>query len=140
MTLHLDGYRKIIDHAATHGIRVVVENFGWMSGDPYSVPRLIAAVDRDLAASPDTGSWVDNEVRYAGVERCFPLAVTCDYKAFVLGPQGEHEEYDLHRCWEIGSRSRFTGPWCLEHWNENTASLFDAETVARHDRRWAAAG
>jgi hypothetical protein len=120
---HIDGYRALVDHAANHGLRVVVENYGWMADDPDSVPRLIDAVDRDLAASPDTGSWSNNDVRYAGLARTFPLAVTCDYKAFVMGPDGEHEDYDLQRCFRIGHDAGFRGPWCIEHWHEDTPTL-----------------
>ena len=122
MGLHIDGYRAVADYAGERGIQVVVEEYGWMRGNADSVPRLIEAVDRGLGASPDTGSW-EAEVRYAGLARCFPLAVTCDYKAFVLGPDGEHADYDLRHCWQLGRDAGFRGPWCFEHWNESLSDL-----------------
>ena len=51
---------------------------------------------------PDTGNWAD-DVRYAGLEKAFPHAVTCDFKAFELGADGSGDRYartcecDLHR-------------------------------------------
>jgi hypothetical protein len=122
MQIHIDGYRALADYAATNDIQVIVEEYGWMRGDPDSVPTLIDAVDRGLAASPDTGSW-DDDARYEGLARCFPLAVTCDYKAFVLSADGEHTDYDLRRCWQLGRDTGFRGPWCFEHWNESLPDL-----------------
>jgi hypothetical protein len=123
MDLHIAGYRALVEYADSRGLQVIVENYGWMSTDVDSTPDLIAAVDRGLHTSPDTGSWDSTEVRYAGLERIFPLAVTCDYKAFVLGPDGEHEDYDLRRCFNIGRDAGFRGPWCIEHWNGDWSSL-----------------
>ncbi|MBT3346757.1 MAG: sugar phosphate isomerase/epimerase [Gemmatimonadetes bacterium] len=123
MDLHIAGYRALVEYANTRNIQVIVENYGWMSNDIDSTPDLIKAVDRDLHTSPDTGSWADNAVRYPGLERIFPLAVTCDYKAFVLGPDQTHEDYDLRRCFTIGRDAGFRGPWCIEHWNSDWSAL-----------------
>jgi hypothetical protein len=136
----VDGLRELADYAASHGIGLLVENGGWMASDPASVPELIHAVGHNFAASPDTGSW-DDDVRYEGLARAFPLAVTCDYKAWDLGPNGEHEPYDLHRCFTIGREAGFRGPWCLEHPNRDRDSLFRELAMLRDMlRRWTEEG
>ena len=111
------GLQELADYAASRGIGLLVENGGWMASDQDSVPELIQAVGPNFAASPDTGGW-DDDVRYEGLARAFPLSVTCDYKAWDLGPNGEHELWDLHRCFAIGREAGFRGPWCLEHPNK----------------------
>lgn len=116
-------YRELIDYAAPHKIQLLVENFGWMQGDPDALPAVVKAVGRNLAASPDTGNWRDNDTRYAGLARAFPLAVTCDFKAFALGADGSHAAYDLKRCFRIGWDAGFRGPWCLEHFHDDLKSL-----------------
>ena len=137
MKIHVASYRRLADFAAKHKVQMLVENFGWMQGDPESVPKLLKAIDRNVAACPDTGNWSSNEVRYAGLAKVFPLAVTCDYKARQLGPQGEHALYDLKRCFEIGWSAGFRGPWCLEHANRDRSALFRELALLRDMlRKW----
>jgi hypothetical protein len=110
-------YRELIDHAAPHGISLLVENFGWMSSDPEAVPEMIKTIGPGVAAQPDTGNWADNEVRYAGLARTFPLAASCDFKFMALAEDGSHAAYDLKRCFDIGWDAGFRGPWFFEHAN-----------------------
>jgi hypothetical protein len=134
------GYRELIDYAAQKGISLLIENFGWLASDPAAIPELVEAVGKGLAAQPDTGNWSDNEVRYAGLARAFPLAVSCDFKARSLGPQGQHEEYDLKRCFDIGWDSGFRGPWCFEHSHNNLPELYRGLGSLRDRlRQWIAA-
>jgi len=131
MAIHVDSYRELTDYAAKRNIRMLVENFGWTESDPESVPKLVKAVDRSLAVSPGTGNWKDNTVRYKGLAAAFPLAVSCDFKAHKLGPKGEHEPYDLNRCFDISWKTGFRGPWCLEHKNSNRDDFFRELTLLR---------
>jgi len=124
MKLHVAAYRRLADYAAKRGVQMLVENYGWMEDDADSVAKLIKAVGKGIAASPDTGNWKDNTVRYAGLAKTFPLAVTCDFKARQLGPKGEHKLYDLKRCFDIGWKAGFHGPWCLEHAHRDRKTLF----------------
>lgn len=114
MKIHLASYRELADFAAQNKVQMVVENYGWMESDIDSVPAVIKGVGKNIAAAPDTGNWDNNEHRYAGLAKCFPLAVTCDFKTRKLGPMGEHPEYDLRRCFDIGWKAGFKGPWCME--------------------------
>jgi hypothetical protein len=124
MELHVTSYRELADYAQERGIQMLVENYGWMAADPESVPKLIQAVGRNLAACPDTGNWENDTVRYAGLAKAFPFAVTCDFKARELGSNGEHAAYDLRRCFQIGWQAGFRGPWCLEHAHRDRQQLF----------------
>ena len=121
---HVSAQRQLADYCAARNMQLLIENYGWMATDAASVPTLIAAIDRNVAACPDTGNWANNEVRAAGLKATFPLAVTCDFKARELGPQGEHAAYDLKSCFTIGWQAGFRGPWCLEHANRDRSALF----------------
>jgi len=130
-------YRELIDHAAPQGITLLIENFGWMQNDPDAIPRMIREVGQGLAAQPDTGNWTSNEVRYAGLAKAFPLAVSCDFKAKTMGADGNHAEYDLKRCFEIGWNAGFRGPWCIEHFHADLASLYKEMGMLRDMlRKW----
>lgn len=119
--LLIDGLRELADYAGQRNIGVLVENYGWMQAD--AVPDLINEVRRDLLAAPDTGNWANNEVRYTGLARCFPQAVTCDFKVKYLGPKGQHPAYDLERCFRIGREAGYRGPWCIEHGHREMKEL-----------------
>ncbi len=121
---HLDALRRLADHASERGLTLLIENYGWMQGDPDSVANLIGEIDRDVPACPDTGNWTTNEVRYAGLAKTFPLAATCDFKAKALGPDGSHAEYDLEKCFRIGWDAGFRGPWCIEHGHADRETQF----------------
>jgi hypothetical protein len=130
LDLLVNGYRQLIDYAAPHGITLLVENNGWMRDDPEAIPTIITRVGSGIAAGPDTGNWTD-AVRYTALAKAFPLAVTCDFKAMQLGPDGEHPQYDLERCFRIGWDAGFRGPWCLEHFNETLPGLFKGMVTLR---------
>lgn len=139
MKRHVAAYWELADYAAERNVRMLVENYGWMESDSASVVKLIKAVDKNLAASPDIGNWKNNALRYEGLKQTFPLAVTCDFKARQLGHEGEHKLYDLKRCFEIGWNSGFRGPWCLEHANSNRKTLFKELAMLRDMlRKWMA--
>lgn len=115
-------YRKLIDYAAPKGISLLIENNGWIKDDPEAIPTVLSAVGEGLAAAPDTGNWTD-PARFEGLAKAFPHAVTCDFKAFMFGPEGEHPRYDLKRCFDVAWKAGFRGPWCLEHFNDTLDGL-----------------
>jgi hypothetical protein len=108
------GYRELIDHAAPLGIELLVENYGWMQDDPNAVPSIIQAAGKGIHAQPDTRNWTD-EARYEGLEKAFPFAVSCDFKPFTFEADGGHPRYDLKRCFQLGWKAGFRGPWCIEY-------------------------
>jgi hypothetical protein len=135
MAIHVASYRALADYGAERGVKLIVENYGWMESDPQSVPKLIKAIDRDIAATPDTGNWKDNDVRYAGLKAAFPHAISCDFKARTLGSNGEHALYDLKRCFQVGWECGFRGPWCLEHAHSDRTQLFKDLSLLRDQLR-----
>ena len=127
---YVDSYRELIDYAGRQDISLLIENFGWIKNDAGAIPRMIAAVGNGLSASVDTGNWTD-DVRYEGLARAFPHAVTCDFKAFTLGPNNEHPKYDLKRCFQIAWEAGFRGPWCFEHFHPKLDELLKGLTKLR---------
>ena len=119
----VESYRELADFAGEHRITLLVENYRWIEPDPTAIPRLIEALDRRIAASCDTANWVP-EVRYDALARSFPYAVTCDFKPRGLLPTNEHPAFDLRRCFEIGWRAGFRGPWCIEQLNPDSKAIF----------------
>jgi sugar phosphate isomerase/epimerase len=116
-------YRELIDYAGPQGVSLLVENNGWMKDDPQAIPAVVRRVGDGIAAGPDTGNWTD-QARAEGLAQAFPLAVTCDFKAMQFGPNGEHPQYDLERCFRIGWDAGFRGPWCFEHFNVTLDGLW----------------
>lgn len=123
LTIHVASYRELCDYAAERKVKLLVENFGWMQADAEAVRRLVKAIGSNVAAGVDTGNWNGNDIRYPGLAKAFPLAATCDFKARRFGPNGEHNEYDLRRCFDIAWAGGFRGPWALEHSNPETKEL-----------------
>jgi hypothetical protein len=130
-------FRELATYAKDRGVRLVVENNGWMRSEADSVVRTVHAIGRDLAASaPDTGNW-DDEVREAGLVKSFPGAVTCDFKVRELDAEGQHARYDLRSCFDIGWRAGFRGPWAIEHWHEDlTAFAREIRLIRDRLRGW----
>ena len=139
MAIHVESYRELCDYGAERNVTLLVENFGWMQAEADSVTKLVKAIGGNVAAGVDTGNWDGNEVRYRGLEQSFPLAATCDFKARRFGPNGEHKEYDLRRCFDIAWASGFRGPWALEHSNPDTKALLAGIAKLRDMlRQWTA--
>ena len=131
--------RELAEYAADRKMQLLIENFGWMQTDPGSVADLVKEVGANVAASPDTGNWANNAVRYDGLAKTFPLAVTCDFKARTLDASGQHREYDLKRCFDIGWDAGFRGPWCIEHGHADEKTLLRELRLLRDQlRTWIA--
>lgn len=136
---YVAAYRELAEYAAERNVEILVENYGWLGDDAEASPKLIADVGKNIAAGPDTGNWANDEVRYAGLAKMFPLAKTCDFKAGKLGPHGEHTPWDLKRAFTIGWDAGFRGPWCLEHANTDRDTLFRELGLLRDMlRKWMA--
>ena len=131
LKLYVDAYRRLADYGAARKVGMLVENFGWLDKEPGLTVKVLDLIGSNVAASPDTGNWANNTVRYAGLKQTFPRAVTCDFKARTLGPKGEHPLYDLKRCFMIGHAAKFRGPWCLEHANRDRKLLFKELALLR---------
>tara|TARA_R110002096_G_scaffold217936_6_gene406050 strand:+ start:1204 stop:2103 length:900 start_codon:yes stop_codon:yes gene_type:complete len=135
----VESFRELIDYGAAKGVSVLIENTGWVAGDPNAIPELIAEVGEGLDASPDTGNWENDEIRYSGLTNAYPLAVTSDFKAFQLEPDDSHPKYDLKKCFDAGWEAGFRGPWCIEHFHTDLTGLIQGfGTVRDRLRGWIA--
>jgi hypothetical protein len=140
LKIYAASYRELIAYAAPHGISLLIENFGWMQSDPDAIPAVIKLVGQGLSAQPDTGNWDNDDARYTGLARAFPFAVSCDFKARALGPNGEHDAYDLARCFAIGWDAGFRGPWCFEHTHKDLPALWrNLRSLRDQLRQWISA-
>lgn len=136
----VDGYRELADYAAPRGITLLIENYRWLQTEPDAIPRLVAALPGRVAAQPDTGNWIDDATRRVGLARAFPHAASADFKVMKLGPNGEHADYDLRACFELGRAAGFRGPWCIEHQNADRAMLLrELRVIAGQLRTWLSA-
>jgi len=123
-------HRELALFAGERGIQLLVENGGWLKSDPDSIQRVVKAIGHNVASGPDTGNW-DDAVRYEALEKSFPGAVTCDFKVFDLDDKNHHAKYDIRRCFDIGWKSGFRGPWAIEHWNDDTKAYVRETTWLR---------
>lgn len=111
-------YRELAKYAKQRNVQLLVENGGWIGSDSDAIPRIVKEVGVNIAPGPDTGNWKD-DVRWEGLKKAFPGAVTCDFKVFELDAQKKHQRYDIRRCFEIAWKAGFRGPWAIEHWNDD---------------------
>lgn len=140
LDIHIASLKELAGYAADKKLQLLIENYQWMEDDADLLPKLARAVGKNLAVCPDTGNWTSNEVRYAGLAKAFPLGVTCDFKAKIINADGTHPAYDLKRCFQIGWKAGFRGPWCLEHAQPDRARLFRELVGLREGlKKWMAA-
>jgi hypothetical protein len=111
----IDGFREMIAYGAPEKVSLLVENIRWLDHTPEIAAQVVQEVGPGVAAQPDTGNWPNDQIRYAGLARMFPLAASCDFKFLELGPDGEHPHYDLKKCFQTGWDAGFRGPWIMEH-------------------------
>ena len=121
----IESYRELIEYAAPKKISILIENVGWVSRDPNVIPDIIKRVGPGLLASPDTGNWPDDETRFEGLAKAYPLAATSDFKVFAYEPDGSHPRYDVKKCFQSGWEAGFRGPWCIEHFHADLAGLIE---------------
>ncbi len=133
----IDSFRELADYGADKGVSIIIENTGWVAGDARAIPDIINAIGpgKGVDAGPDTGNWKDDAIRYAGLAAAYPLAVTSDYKAFQLEPDGSHPKYDLKRCFDVGWKAGFRGPWCIEHFHTDLPGLIKGFGLVRDKLR-----
>lgn len=128
----LAAHRELSTFAARHRVQLLVENLGWLQSDPDSIVRTVKWIGTNVAACPDTGNW-DDDVRFDALVKSFPGAASCDFKVFELDDRWRHKKYDVHRCFEIGWKAGFRGPWAIEHWHKDSKA-FAREMVFLRDQ------
>jgi hypothetical protein len=130
-----ESYRELIEYGGPKGISLLIENTGWVANDAEAMPDMIGRVGEGLDASPDTGNWADDTIRYEGLAKAYPLAVTSDFKVFEREADGSHPKYDLRRCFDAGWDAGYRGPWCMEHFNKELPGLMAGFGEVRDELR-----
>lgn len=135
----VSAHRELALVAEERGVQLLVENGGWLKSEPDSIQRVVKAIGHNVAAGPDTGNW-DDDIRFEALKKSFPNAVTCDFKVYDLDENNHHAKYDIRRCFDIGRKAGFRGPWAIEHWNADT-NAYVRETTWLRDQlaKWMAA-
>ena len=129
--MHADGLSSMMSQVSAREPRAPTE---WMQADPNSVQKLVKAIGRNVAAGVDTGNWINNEIRYAGLEASPVTLKPATWDRTV------NTQYDLKRCFEIAWKSGFRELWPFEHANPNAREFFRELQLLRDMlRRWTAA-
>tara|TARA_R110002049_G_scaffold27321_4_gene94485 strand:- start:23282 stop:24232 length:951 start_codon:yes stop_codon:yes gene_type:complete len=118
---------ELAQYAHEQGLKLLVENGGWMKSHPGAISSVVKAIGGYAAACPDTGNW-DDDLRAEGLRKSFVGAESCDFKVFELGKNHQHAEYDLKQCFDLGWNAGFRGPWIIEHMKDATEN-FARDTV-----------
>lgn len=109
--------RRVVKAAGQAGITIVVEphNDGGFLSNSTTTIRLIREVDSPwVAINLDTGNYHQPDL-YAGIEESLPLARHVVAKIHRLGPDGEEQEFDYDRIFDILHRHRYRGFVTVEY-------------------------
>ena len=106
-------HRTLAAYAQEREMQLLIENSGWMREQPSAIASIVKTIGQNVAACPDTGNW-DDDVRDLGLQKSFPCAASCDFKVWELGANHVHARYDLKKCFDIGWKAGFRGPWVIE--------------------------
>lgn len=119
LALAEDGYGRIVEYGADHGINVIIENHGGWSSDPRWLVELMERVNHPRAGVlPDTGGFStgDDDADEAGVydpfealEMLMPYAKGVSLKGTTRLPNGEREPADFVRLMRIALDSGWRG-------------------------------
>ena len=114
LSITVQSYRELAEHASQLGIKVLLENHGGLSADPGNIIRMVEEVGREeFRLCPDFGNFAE-EVRYRALERMFPYAAVVHVKTYEFDERGDEVRYDLPRCLEIAKASGYAGPLSIE--------------------------
>jgi len=111
----VEGIEACCEHAAKRGVYLAVENHGGVVAAPEGLLEIVKAVRCEwVGINLDTGNF-RTEDPYADIERCAPLAVTCQVKTEVAPRGGQKVAADLPRIIEILRKSKYRGYITLEY-------------------------
>lgn len=115
ISITVDSYRELADHARMLGMNILLENHGGLSADPRNILRLVDEVERDnFRLCPDFGNFPE-EIRYRALEMMFPYAVMVHAKTFEFGDNGMETRFDFDRCMGIVRDTGYSGPLSIEY-------------------------
>jgi sugar phosphate isomerase/epimerase len=107
-----DGYRDLIDRAASAHIEVLFENHWGPSKHPDNVLRLLEGIE-GLGFLFDTNNWAEGK-RDDGWNRCAKYAKAMHVKTFRFDEHGNEPSVDIPRAIRLLLDSGYTGAWGVE--------------------------
>jgi sugar phosphate isomerase/epimerase len=140
-----DAFRRLADHGAKIGVKILVENHGGHSLKAENVAALVAAVDSPWCRSlPDFGNLPPGTSlpdRVAFLQRILPFAALISAKGMEFDADYRHTSYDVGACVRASEAAGFTGIYSIELWAPNytppdpfRAVLAMRDEISRHLR------
>jgi sugar phosphate isomerase/epimerase len=115
-----DGLRRLTEHAAAHGLNVLVENHGGLSSNGVWLAAVMETVDHERCGTlPDFGNWDLREGEaydpYKGVRALMPHAKAVSAKALAFDDEGRETTLDYNRLLRIVLEHGYRGYVGIEY-------------------------
>ena len=111
IALSISGLKALAHSAATHGVKLVTENWFDLTSTPEAVHQVLDGVGSDLGLLADMGNW-SGPAKYADLRSIFARAQLCHAKVS-FGPGLKMDEADYRRCLEASRAAGYQGPYTL---------------------------
>ena len=133
-----DGLRQLSEHAAPHGINVLVENHGGLSSNGAWLAVVIERVGLDNCGTlPDFGNFAitrgDNPIefdRYQGVQALMPYAKSVSAKTLQFNAEGNEMLTDYKRMMKIVLDAGYHGYVGIE-WAGDTPDEYEGIRLSK---------
>lgn len=102
------GFRNLVEHAETCGLRLMTENWFSLLSIPEYVLALLDHLDGKVGLCLDFGNWM-GETKYEDFKMIAPRAESCHAKAHFSAPR-EMDREDYVRCLDLVRDAGFSGP------------------------------
>ncbi|TAK21763.1 MAG: sugar phosphate isomerase/epimerase [Chloroflexota bacterium] len=131
LSVTIDSYGRLCDHAARRGMVMTIENHGGMTVDPDVILAIIAGVGGNrLKVCMDTGNFppiqshqmnpvpptgLDPAPLYRDLAKIAPYTAIIHAKSIWFDGAGNHLVYDLAHTLRLTRDAGFTGPVSIEY-------------------------
>ena len=110
LALSVSGLTHLANSAATHGVKLVTENWFETTATPTEVHHILNSVP-GLGLLADMGNW-GGSTKYAALASVFARAQLCHAKATFAAGQ-KLDEADYGKCVTAAEGADYTGPYTL---------------------------
>ena len=111
MEMSRGGLQQLTEHAKSHGVRLMTENWFALLSRPEHVITLLDNLEREVGFCLDFGNW-KGETKYADLAAIASYAESCHTKAHFTAPR-QMDRYDFARCLDLTCDADFSGPYTL---------------------------
>jgi sugar phosphate isomerase/epimerase len=118
----------LAEFAAEHGIRITVENWFDLLGNPESMIQFLDLVGPKIGFNIDLGNWPTPQ-KYEWLPQVFDRAELCHAKCEFL-PSGEVDMDDYGRCLQMAIEASYDGPLTIVNGGSNNEWDAIRKTVA----------